>query len=193
MTLKKVNGKYEVNDVNLITSEFESLFFEVLGDVEELVLYEKTDLNSCGLVIEKFHKNSCFDEAITDQLFLIRKEEQVQLLHECMTTKSIQDIFTGRNLGDLVDTILGLVFLDFTKLQLAKNPDEDVKEIFEFSIFSVHGFQLPYRGESYLINKDELANGHFSSDRKMIGGKLHTNLFSKQIQRLKDDYSFLLI
>lgn len=192
MSLNKIDGKYVVNDVNLITSELESLFFEVIGDIEELVLYEKIDIYSSSLVIEKFYKNSCFDDFITQQLFLISQKEQIELLHECMNTQSIQDIFTGGNLGHLVNTMLGLVFLDFTKLQLTKYQDEDINEINEFGISSIHGFQLPYWGDPYFINKIELCNGCFSTSRKNIGGKLHAALFCKQIERLKFDYSYLL-
>jgi hypothetical protein len=192
MTLKKIDGSYVVNDVNLITSELESLFFEVTGDIEDLVLYEKNDLHSSTLVIGKFYENSCFDTDITQQLFLISQKEQIKLLHECMNTQSIQDIFTGGNLGDLVNTMLGLVFLDFTKLQLTKYQDEDIREVNEFGISSIHGYRLPYCGEPYLINKDELLNGCFSTGRKNIGGNLHTTLFCKQIERLKFDYLHLL-
>ncbi len=191
MSISKVNGIYQVEKVTDITNiELYDLIFRMLGDIEDLILSELSDIGSCKLVIEKFYKNSCFTEKLTSEIFVINFDEQVLLLHECMNEKKIQDIFTGRNLGDLVDEILSLVFFDFTNLVLTSEA-EDIAKVENFYLANIHGIHLPYKGEYMLISLDEIKSGNFPKELTTRGGKLHRELFSKQLNKITKDYSFL--
>jgi len=191
MSLMKVKGIYQVNKISDITTlEIDNLILEVVGDIEELVLFDKTDYESCKLVIDKFHKNSCFDKEITKKLFVIGFDEQSKLLHESMNEKKIQDIFTGRNLGELVNTILSLVFYDFTNLCLTHDANEG-SQISCYYLANIHGNNLPYEKEFLPITLNEIKIGIFSNELSLRGGKLHNELFAKQLLEISKVYSYL--
>jgi hypothetical protein len=191
MSLMKVKGIYQVKKISDITTlEIDNLILEVVGDIEELVLFEKTDYESCKLVIDTFHKKSCFEKEITEKLFVIGNDEQSKLLHECMNEKKIQDIFTGRNLGELVKTILSLVFYDFTNLCLTHDANEG-SQISCYYLANIHGNNLPYEREFLPITLNEIKTGIFAKELSLRGGKLHNELFAKQLLEITKAYSYL--
>ena len=164
--------------------------FEIEGDIENLILNEQRDIDSCKLVVEKFYRKSCFVQNLTKELFVINFDEQVLLLHECMNEKKLQDIFTGQNLGDLVDEILSLVFFDFTNLILTSVTDELTK-VKNYYLANIHGTHLPFKSEYISISLDEIKSENFPKELITRGGKLHTKLFSKQLKKITKNYSFL--
>jgi hypothetical protein len=191
MSLIKVNGIYQVNKIDDISNyEIDDLICNIIGELEDLILSDKTDFNSCKLVIENFYKNSCFTEDVTKKLFVIGIEEQINLLHECMNEKKIQNIFVGNNLHHLVTAILSLVFYDFTNLSL--NCDAEEKNNIKYCyLTNIHGNNLPYEKEFLPITLNEIKTGIFTNELLLRGGKLHNELFSKQLEKISKGYSYL--
>jgi hypothetical protein len=191
MSLVKVKGIYQVSKIEEITTlEINDLILEIVGDIEELVLFDKIDYESCKLVIDAFHKNSCFEKEITEKLFVIGYDEQSKLLHECMNEKKIQDIFTGGNLGELVNTILSHVFYDFTNLCLTHDANES-NHIKSYYLANIHGNNIPYEKEFIPITLNEIKTENYSNELAFRGGKLHNELFSKQLLKISKDYFYL--
>jgi len=183
MSVPKINGIYQVEKITDITNvELYDLILTIEGDIENLILDNNRELKSSRLVIEKFYKESCFNQKITKDLFVIGFEEQVLLLNECMNEKKLQDIFTGGNLGDLVNEILSLVFFDFTNLILCK--DEETLSIHkEFYLCNIHKEPIPYNS-GIAISIEDIKKGRFPLKLLSRGGKLHKELFSKQLKKI---------
>lgn len=99
MALKKHNGKYLVSDIKEITEvELFNFLFEITGDLQELILFEKSDVKSCKEVLDNLYDKSSFERTTILKIFNISYDEQLEILRECLSTKKVLDIFEGNNL-----------------------------------------------------------------------------------------------